>query len=69
MAVVLLRLFASKHQLDLEEAEGVEEVLLKAYSVNNSKLLPCLEIREEAAWGRWVGVWHNPGVYLSLLYK
>lgn len=36
MAVLLLRLFACKHQLDHEEAGRTKKVHLKAYSVTNN---------------------------------
>ena len=50
MAVLLLRVFACKHQLDHEEAaERIEEVLLKAYSVTNSRMLTSLHIHPEGA--------------------
>lgn len=50
MAVLLLRVFACKHQLDHEEkAERIEDVLLKAYSVTNSRMLTCLHIQPEGA--------------------
>ena len=48
MAVLLLRVFACKQQLDhKEEAKRIEEVLLKAYSVTNSRMLTCLQIQPE----------------------
>lgn len=50
MAVLLLRVFACKHQLDHEEkVERIEDVLLKPYSVANSRMLTCLHIQPEGA--------------------
>lgn len=49
MAVLLLRVFACKHQLDHEEEAERIEVVLKAYSVTNSRMLTSLHIQPEGA--------------------
>lgn len=54
MAVLLIRSFACKHQLDHEEAGRIEDVLLKAYSVTSSKPLTYLHLQAEAAWRRQI---------------